>query len=128
MSRVDEDRFDQWVEAAYRDLPAWVRDLIESEPLPLHVVDEPPEAYREAFGPGLLGIYAGPSLAERYERAAGEPPRIELYRNAFLRLYSDPDTLRNQIRQTVMHEVAHFLGMEEDELHALEQRQRENAP
>lgn len=118
---VTSEQFDRWVQEAYRDLPGWVQSLIEEEPLPLHVVDEPPESYRETFGPGLLGVYAGPSRAERYERAAGEPPRIELYRNVFLRLYSDPGTIRTRIRRTVIHEVGHYLGMEEEELHDWEQ-------
>lgn len=119
---VDPERFDRWVRETYEALPSWVRELMEEEPLPLHVVDEPPASYREAFGPGLLGIYAGPSRAERYERIADEPPRIELYRNVFLRLYSDPEVIRTRIRRTVIHEVGHFLGMEEPELHAWEQR------
>lgn len=124
-TRVTPERFDRWVEEAYHDLPEWVRTLMEEESLPLHVVDEPPPSYREAFGPALLGVYAGPSRAERYERPAGEPPRIELYRNVFLRLYSDPETIRVRIRRTVIHEVGHFLGMEEEELHAWEERLRD---
>jgi predicted Zn-dependent protease with MMP-like domain len=68
----------------------------------------------------LLGLYDGVALTERGQYGFGElPDRIILYREPLLAISADLDELRDQIHVTLVHEIAHFFGIDDDELHRL---------
>ncbi len=68
----------------------------------------------------LLGIYDGVALTERGQYGFGElPDRIILFREPLLALCADLDELRDEIHVTLVHEIAHFYGIDDDELHRL---------
>ena len=68
----------------------------------------------------LLGIYDGVALTDRGEYGFGElPDRIVLYREPLLNYCNSVDELREQIHITLVHEIAHFYGIGEHELHQL---------
>lgn len=70
--------------------------------------------------PGLLGLYEGVALTERGDYGFGElPDRIVLYRASLVAIADDLDHLREQIRITLVHEIAHFHGIDDDRLHEL---------
>jgi predicted Zn-dependent protease with MMP-like domain len=68
----------------------------------------------------LYGIYEGVPLPER---SALDPPllpdKITLFAEPLLQDFTDPDELREEIRLTVLHEIAHYFGMDEDEIEEL---------
>jgi len=68
----------------------------------------------------LLGLYDGVALTERGQYGFGElPDRIILYREPLLAVSATVDELRDQIHVTLVHEIAHFYGIDDDELHRL---------
>ncbi|MGI9824095.1 metallopeptidase family protein [Agromyces sp. Marseille-Q5079] len=68
----------------------------------------------------LLGLYDGFALTERDRYGMGEmPDRIILYREALLAICEDEDELRDEIHVTLVHEIAHFYGIDDDRLHEL---------
>lgn len=68
----------------------------------------------------LLGLYDGVNLVERGNYGFGElPDRIVLYREPLLSVSADLDELKDQIHVTLVHEIAHFYGIDDDELHRL---------
>jgi predicted Zn-dependent protease with MMP-like domain len=68
----------------------------------------------------LLGLYDGYALTERDRYGMGEmPDRIILYREPLLALVDDEDELRDEIHVTLVHEIAHFYGIDDDRLHEL---------
>jgi predicted Zn-dependent protease with MMP-like domain len=68
----------------------------------------------------LLGLYDGVALTERGQYGFGElPDRIILYRMPLLAISEDLDELKDQIHITLVHEIAHFYGIDDDELHRL---------
>ena len=68
----------------------------------------------------LLGLYDGIALTERGEYGFGEAPdRIVLYREPLLAASDDEDELRDEIHVTLVHEIAHFYGIDDARLHAL---------
>jgi predicted Zn-dependent protease with MMP-like domain len=68
----------------------------------------------------LLGIYEGVALTERDRYGFGElPDRIVLFREPLLSICDDLDELRDEIHVTLVHEIAHFYGIDDDELHRL---------
>ena len=79
------------------------------------VEDENPE------DPDLLGLYTGIPLTERgSDYAAVLPDRIEIYRLPLEEEFGDdPSVLEEEIRVTVLHELAHHFGIDDDRLEEL---------
>jgi predicted Zn-dependent protease with MMP-like domain len=114
-------------ELSFEDL---VADAIDSLPLELAVrmenvevvvEDEPPWDMVARLAPGstLLGLYHGVPLTERghYDRML--PDKISIYRGPITRLARTPDGIREQVRRTVIHEIAHHFGIDDARLHEL---------
>jgi predicted Zn-dependent protease with MMP-like domain len=68
----------------------------------------------------ILGLYDGVALTERDQYGFGEmPDRIILYREPLLAVCDTLAELHDQIHITLVHEIAHFYGIDDDRLHAL---------
>jgi predicted Zn-dependent protease with MMP-like domain len=68
----------------------------------------------------LFGLYEGVALTERDRYGFGElPDRIVLYREPLLAACADLDELRDEVHITLVHEIAHFYGIDDDQLHEL---------
>ena len=68
----------------------------------------------------LLGLYEGVAITERDQYGFGElPDRIVLYREPLLAVAEDLDELKDQIHVTLVHEIAHYYGIDDDQLHEL---------
>ncbi len=68
----------------------------------------------------LYGLYQGTPLSQRsvlYPPLL--PDKITIFSEPLLRNFPDPAERRNQIRLTVLHEIAHYFGMDEDEIEDL---------
>jgi predicted Zn-dependent protease with MMP-like domain len=116
---VNRVQFEKIVDEALAELPEWVRDVVDN----LHVVvEEWPTPEQEAFGDGgtLLGLYEGVSLHDRAGHYSGVmPDRISIFMGPHLAMRLTPSRLRRQIRRTVLHELAHHLGIDDERLHEL---------
>ncbi|UFU05969.1 metallopeptidase family protein [Ruania halotolerans] len=82
------------------------------------VEDDPPAEVGDA---DLLGLYEGTPLTERGEWwAAGSlPDRITIYRNPTLRFCESADEVAEEVAVTVIHEIAHHFGIDDQRLHEL---------
>ncbi len=68
----------------------------------------------------LLGEYIGIALTERDRYGFGElPDRIVLYREPLLAICESLDELRDEVHVTLVHEIAHFYGLDDEQLHEL---------
>lgn len=68
----------------------------------------------------LLGLYDGIALTSRDRYGFGElPDRIILYREPLLSISADLDELREQVHITLVHEIGHYYGIDDEELHRL---------
>jgi predicted Zn-dependent protease with MMP-like domain len=101
--------FDEHVRAALDELPAHLAGALEN--VAVVVEDEHPE------DPDLFGLYEGVPLTERSSWDGGRlPDRITIYRRPLEEEFPDPEELREEIRITVLHELAHLFGIDEDRL------------
>ena len=94
------------------------------EELPVVVQDLPSlDLIRSTYGavhPDTLGLYTGSNLFERGAfDFAGLPPTIFIYRRNLERFVKTPEELREEIETTLLHELGHHLGYEEDDLDEL---------
>lgn len=70
--------------------------------------------------PSLLGLYHGVALTERTSSYGGVlPDRISIYREAILDVCEDEDDVVHEVTVTVVHEIAHHFGIDEQTLHDL---------
>jgi predicted Zn-dependent protease with MMP-like domain len=111
------NEFERAVDDALACLPDWVHEALEN--IEILVVDEADEAL-DPDGDGLLGLYVGVPLHERGSDYAGElPDIIYLFRKPHLELDLTPDDLRDEIATTLIHEIAHYFGIDDEQLDAL---------
>ena len=101
--------FEEHVQAALDDLPAEIVAALEN--VAVVVEDENPEE------PTLFGWYNG--FGPGGDHAGALPDRIVIYRRPLERAFSDPDELEREIRITVLHEVGHIFGLDEDRIDEL---------
>jgi predicted Zn-dependent protease with MMP-like domain len=70
--------------------------------------------------PDLFGLYEGTPLPERGDWAGVMPDRIRIFRRPLVDEFgADPGLLEDEIRITVLHELAHYFGIDEDRLDEL---------
>lgn len=68
----------------------------------------------------LLGEYQGVALTHRDQYGFGElPDRIVLFREPLLSIVDDEEELRDQVHVTLVHEIAHYFGIDDEHLHEL---------
>ena len=101
--------FEREVDRIIEELPQWVLDEVDN--LIVVVEDEPTEEQGD-----LLGIYEGVSLAERGDYWGALPDRIVIFYRPHLELGLLEGDLRAEIRKTVLHELGHHLGIDDDRL------------
>ncbi|MGH8223447.1 MAG: metallopeptidase family protein [Woeseiaceae bacterium] len=111
---MDQSQFEAVVRDAMERLPEWVREALHN--IDILVVDECDEQlYPEAQD--LLGLYVGVPLTERGANDAGElPDVIYIFRRPHLELNLPPQELRDEIVRTLIHEIAHYFGIDDDHL------------
>ena len=105
--------FDALVDRALDEIPDEIARLVRN--VVVLVEDEAP-----ADDPDLLGLYDGIALTERdssYTMVV--PDRILLYRGPLTRMCESEDELVEEVRITVVHEIAHHFGIDDDRLHDL---------
>ena len=66
--------------------------------------------------PDLYGLYQGVPLTERGDSAGRLPDKITIYRRPLEESFPDPEELEREIRVTVLHELAHYFGIDEERL------------
>lgn len=70
--------------------------------------------------PSLLGLFEGVPLPAQHSNHTGYLPDVVfIYKDALEAICSDLDQLRHEVKVTVFHEVGHYFGLEEHELHHL---------
>ena len=104
-------RFEDHVARAIASLPAELRDAIQN--VEITVEDEDPD------DPDVFGLYEGIPLPERGDWAGTLPDRIRIFRLPLVESFPDPAELEREIRITVLHELAHYFGIDEDRLEDL---------
>jgi predicted Zn-dependent protease with MMP-like domain len=114
---MTDDEFDQAVGDALASLPEWVNDTIDNL---IFAIADRPNPDQDPHDDGLLGLYEGVSLLDRgNDYSAVMPDTITIFKEPHVALGLGPEALRQEIRVTVLHEIAHHLGMDEQRLHEL---------
>lgn len=130
MTAIDRERFDELLEQVLAELPESVTRLLDD--VPLIVEDYPSEKVLQDMGLSyrdeLCGLYTGVPLIERSVEQSGHlTDCVTLYREGIVRVAREEDparrihkeNVRRQIRITILHELGHHHGLDEEELDEL---------
>jgi predicted Zn-dependent protease with MMP-like domain len=109
---MSPQRFDELVSDALDAIPPKLAAAIDN----VVVLVEP----RHPEEPSLLGLYEGVALTERDSSYAGSlPDAITIYRDALLDICDTEEDVVEEVTVTVIHEIAHHFGIDDDRLHEL---------
>lgn len=110
--RMDPQRFDELVSEALDLIPPKLAAVMDN--VVVLVADRHPDEI------DLLGLYQGVALTERDSNYAGSlPDTITIYRDALLDVCESAEQVVDEVTITVIHEIAHHFGIDDDRLHEL---------
>ena len=113
MVDVSREQFEELVAEALDTVPAELARLLDN--VVVVIEDEAPED-----DPDLLGLYSGVPLTERGSWYAGVlPDQITIFRLPTLEMCETIEDVVDEVRITVVHEIAHHFGIDDDRLHEL---------
>jgi predicted Zn-dependent protease with MMP-like domain len=111
--QMSPEEFEGLVQQALDNVPAELLQLVEN--CVILVEDAPPPEME-----GLLGLYDGVPLTERGDFYGGVlPDRILIFRLPTLEVCDDLEEVMEEVHITVVHEIAHHFGIDDDRLHEL---------
>jgi predicted Zn-dependent protease with MMP-like domain len=109
---MTRERFEELVRDALDQVPGELLDMMDNVVI---LVEDEAEGDAE-----LLGLYEGHALTERGWHYGGVlPDRITIYRNPILRICASDEDVVEEVAITVVHEIAHHFGIDDDRLHEL---------
>ncbi|MBP7145947.1 MAG: metallopeptidase family protein [Acidobacteria bacterium] len=117
--RISREEFDRVVRDAIAELPPEIRGQLQN--ISIMVQDLPSDEdlgdFEPPLDPCLFGLYIGVPLPER---STSDPPQlpdtIYVYKRNLERMGTDRDVLVQEIRTTILHEIGHYLGFDEEDL------------
>jgi predicted Zn-dependent protease with MMP-like domain len=117
--RVPREEFEALVEQALDGLPEEFAALLDN--VFVVVEEEPDPEDLEALGMDpeedeLFGLYQGVPLSERGASYVALPDRVEIYRGPILRSCANRREVMREVRDTVIHELGHHFGLDEDDM------------
>jgi len=107
---------EQEIEAIQASLPPPLR--AEARKIPVTLEPAPSrELQRDGLEPDLLGLFTGEAFPDKYGAADELPAQILLFlENIWDYAQKDTAAYREEVRKTYLHELGHYLGLDEDDL------------
>ena len=106
---LSHQEFERLVEKALAAIPEEFHEFLEN--VVVMIKDEPPDDM-----PDILGLYEGVPLVERSTGNNILPDCVTLYEGPITRACSTRAEIESEVRDTVLHEIGHFFGLEEEQL------------
>lgn len=108
---ITPERFEALVADALDEIPGPLAELMDN--VVVLIEDDPPE-------PGLLGLYEGIPLTERGDYGGFVmPDRVTVFRHSLCAMCATEDELASEVAVTVIHEIAHHFGIDDEQLHEM---------
>jgi predicted Zn-dependent protease with MMP-like domain len=121
---MSDEEFDNLVHQALTDLPDEFAKALEN--IAILIEDEPTDEQKQLLHlrpyQQLFGLYQGVPLTKRTSVLLTEPDRITIFRKPIESVFQTSDAIKAQVRSTVFHEIGHYFGLSEEDLHRLRKK------
>ena len=121
MLDMHDEEFEKYIKEVIESLPKEFAGLMEN--VVIFVEELPTKGQinilrKRGEGGILLGLYEGIPRTRRGRYGIGEtlPDRISIFKNAILMISNSPDEIKENIRNTVIHEIAHHFGLSDEDI------------
>ena len=115
---MHRDRFRRLVQRALRGLPPEARNQLSNVELVIEREPSTDDLETSEEGDSLFGLYVGTPLVDRADYHMTLPDRIVIFQGPLERAFH-PRDIPEQVRITVLHEIAHHFGIDDERLHQL---------
>ena len=116
--QISAAQFEKLVDEGLKLIPAEIRRLMNN--VQIVIENAPSDELLDDLGvpedETIYGLYEGTPLTERSTEYSAFPDRIIIYRQPLLEDFDDPEELRYEVARTVIHEVGHHFGIDEERL------------
>ena len=124
---MSDEEFEELVNAGVEAIPKKFLDLLNNVAIVIEA--EPNTEQTKKFGLNhnytLLGLYEGvPQNRRGVNYTAVLPDKITIFRGPIIRSSTNPDRIKEMVKNTVWHEIAHHFGMDEGEVRNAERKRR----
>ena len=115
---ITEDEATSIYEECLLELPDPIAWHLKEVPLFVSALPDDPliHSFTPPLDPLLMGVFLGQPRGEATSSWASDQPRIVLFHKNIAKLAGDSETLEDELRKTLFHEVGHYLGFDEDQL------------
>lgn len=124
MQNINDEEFGEILDSAIANVPMPYRDRLEN--IAFLIEDEPTVEQRARLNLGvgqtLLGLYEGMPLPARGGRDKILPDKITIFKKPLLEVSRSMSELKENVGRTVWHEVAHYFGLNHEQIHGLENK------
>jgi predicted Zn-dependent protease with MMP-like domain len=117
LQRVKRRRFELLVRRALRTLPESIQQLLDNVAI---VIEDEPSAGQRGDAESLFGLYEGHPLTERDNYSMTVPDKITLFQRPLEEAFPNRADLAREVQITLIHEIAHHFGVDEDRLEELD--------
>jgi predicted Zn-dependent protease with MMP-like domain len=122
---MERERFERLVSQVVEGLPEEFRNLLENVDV---VVEDFPTGSQSRKTPGrgtLLGLYEGVPMTGRGSRYnLVVPDKITIFQNAIESIFTSDSEIEREVREVVLHEIAHHFGLDDQRLSQIEAEKR----
>lgn len=117
------EQFDDLVQEVVENLPSPFKEKLDNVAVVTEFWPTPDDLMRGKVGPGmtLFGLYIGIPLTKRANYSFVLPDKIKIYMGPIMKTVQNEQQARAQIRKTVLHEIGHHFGMNEEEIRKAQQ-------
>jgi len=128
---MDHARFEEIVNEGIESIPSEFLDKLDN--VAIVIEDEPTDSQKRKLrlghGMTLFGLYEGVAQDRRGSHYnAVLPDKITIFKNSIQRVARDEEDMKEIVKNTVWHEIAHHFGMNEEEARAAEAKRRATSP
>jgi len=119
---ISDDEFQHLIDQALTELPGEHIKNIKNVAILYEEDPTPEQRFKSELRPDqtLLGLYEGVPLSQRQGTTRLYPDKITLFKGPLTRRNNSPEGLKEDIKHTLWHEIAHYYGLDHDKIHKLE--------
>ena len=119
---ISDEQFEEFVVEGMDAIPERFASEIDNVVIVLE--DEPSPQQRRELGlrhhSYLFGLYQGIPKTKRWNYNLALPDKITIFKNEILATSTDPERIRELVKNTVWHEIGHHFGLSDEQIHAIE--------